>query len=65
MVNYEHYRRSIIGISLTDVLDEFIQAQALTAPLAMRALLQFDKAMSEALATKIRVRSTIKVGHFI
>lgn len=62
MVNYELYRRSILGITLTDVLDDFIQRQLLTAPLAMRVLLQFDKAMSVALSNNIRARSTLKVS---
>ena len=63
MVNYELYRRSSLGITLTDVLDEFIQKQLLSAQLAMRVLSQFDRIMSEALSDNVRVRSSLKVNH--
>jgi transcription initiation factor TFIIA small subunit len=62
MVQYELYRRSSLGITLTDVLDEFIQKQLLSAQLAMRVLTQFDRIMSEALSERVRARSSLK-GH--
>lgn len=62
MVHYELYRRSSLGITLTDVLDEFIQKQLLSAQLAMRVLSQFDRVMSEALSEHVRVRSSLKVS---
>lgn len=61
MVTYELYRRSILGITLTDTLDELIQKQELSAPLAMRALNQFDKVISDLLLNRTRVRSSVKV----
>jgi transcription initiation factor TFIIA small subunit len=62
MTNYEIYRRSTIGLALTDALDELIQNQQLSPPLAMKVLYQFDRTMTEVLNNKMRVRGSIKVG---
>lgn len=60
-MNYELYRRSTLGLALTDALDQMIQEQQLTPQLGMRVLYQFDRSMSEVLNNRIRVRGTIKV----
>ena len=61
-MNYELYRHSTLGATLTDSLDELIQSQQLTPQLAMKVLQQFDKSISEALSQKIRNRTQFK-GH--
>jgi transcription initiation factor TFIIA small subunit len=40
---FEMYRRSAIGMSLTETLDEMVFSGALTPELAIRVLLQFDE----------------------
>lgn len=60
-MNYELYRRSTIGLSLTDALDELIQNQQLTPQLAMKVLYQFDRTMADTLTNRMRTRGTIKV----
>ncbi|CAG8795359.1 19013_t:CDS:2 [Gigaspora margarita] len=61
---YELYRRSSIGMALTDSLDELIQTSHIDPQLAMKVLLQFDKSITEALETKVRTKATFK-GTFI
>ena len=51
----------MVGIALTDALDEFIQKQQISPQLAMKVLVQFDKVISDALMERIRVRGTLKV----
>ncbi|KAK4983964.1 Transcription initiation factor IIA subunit 2 [Elasticomyces elasticus] len=59
---YELYRRSSIGSSLTDTLDELISQGHIEPQLAMKILGNFDKAISEVLAEKLRARMSFK-GH--
>ena len=40
---YELYRRSTLGMTLTDALDEMVTTGELTPTLAMKVLAQFDK----------------------
>jgi len=42
-VHYELYRRSTLGMTLTDALDEMVTNGELTPSLAMKVLAQFDK----------------------
>jgi len=60
---YELYRRSSIGMALTDSLDELIQESDIDPQLAMKVLLQFDKSITEALETKVRTKATFKQGN--
>jgi transcription initiation factor TFIIA small subunit len=60
-ITYELYRRSTLGCTLTDTLDELIQDQKMNPQLAMRVLTQFDKSMTEALAD-VRTKCQFK-GH--
>ena len=42
-VHYELYRRSTLGMTLTDALDEMVTKGELTPSIAMKVLAQFDK----------------------
>lgn len=43
MANYELYRKSSIGMSLTDALDELVTNGTISPLLAVKVLMQFDK----------------------
>jgi transcription initiation factor TFIIA small subunit len=64
-MNYELYRRSTLGQTLTDALDEFIQSEQMTPQLAMRVLAQFDRSMTEALALRVRSRAIFKARYLL
>ncbi|KAI8848553.1 transcription initiation factor IIA, gamma subunit-domain-containing protein [Chytridium lagenaria] len=56
------YRRSTIGIALTDALDEMIQEGRIDPQTAMRIVAQFDTSIAKALNEKVKTKATIK-GH--
>ncbi|KAJ3209584.1 Transcription initiation factor IIA small chain (TFIIA 13.5 kDa subunit) [Dinochytrium kinnereticum] len=62
MEQLQLYRRSTIGIALTDALDEMIQEGHIDPQTAMRILSQFDMSISKALNEKVKTKATIK-GH--
>ncbi|KAJ3282144.1 Transcription initiation factor IIA small chain (TFIIA 13.5 kDa subunit) [Borealophlyctis nickersoniae] len=62
MAQYELYRRSSIGVALTDTLDELIQEGHVDPQIAMKTLGQFDQVIAEALHQKVKAKATIK-GH--
>lgn len=62
MSQYELYRRSSLGISLTDTLDDLIQEGTLDPQTAMKVLAQFDHSIADALKNSVRSRVTLK-GH--
>ncbi|KAI9206869.1 transcription initiation factor IIA, gamma subunit-domain-containing protein [Polychytrium aggregatum] len=62
MAQYELYRRSTLGIALTDTLDELICNDHLDPQEAMKILTQFDISIAEALHQRVRVKAQIK-GH--
>ncbi|XP_059461656.1 transcription initiation factor IIA subunit 2 [Corylus avellana] len=62
MATFELYRRSTIGMCLTDTLDEMVQNGTLRPELAFQVLVQFDKSMTEALENQVKSKVTIK-GH--
>ncbi|CAM0955088.1 unnamed protein product [Alopecurus aequalis] len=62
MVALEIYRRSLIGMGLTETLDEMVSSGRLDPDLAIRVLLQFDESMSAALQHKVTSRAVFK-GH--
>lgn len=64
-MNYELYRRSSLGLALTDALDELVQNQQLTPNLGLKVMSQFDKVMTEALNNKVKVRANLKVNEFV
>ncbi|XP_052188843.1 transcription initiation factor IIA subunit 2 [Diospyros lotus] len=62
MATFELYRRSTIGMCLTETLDEMVSTGVLSPELAIQVLVQFDKSMTEALETQVKSKVTIK-GH--
>eukprot|EP00842_Homolaphlyctis_polyrhiza_P001989 jgi/Hompol1/2791/HPOL_000383-RA len=56
--NYELYRRSSLGIALTDTLDELIQDGHIEPQTALR----FDTSFAEALSKQVRSKASMK-GH--
>ncbi|XP_054799538.1 transcription initiation factor IIA subunit 2 isoform X1 [Prosopis cineraria] len=62
MATFELYRRSTIGMCLTETLDEMVQNGTLSPELAIQVLVQFDKSMHEALETQVKSKVSIK-GH--
>ncbi|KAI9667646.1 MAG: Transcription initiation factor IIA small chain (TFIIA 13.5 kDa subunit) [Bathelium mastoideum] len=59
---YELYRRSTLGVTLMDSLDELIMARRIEPQLAIKILSNFDKCMTEVLADKVKSRLNFK-GH--
>jgi len=59
MAYYELYRRSTLGMTLTDSLDEMVTNGKLTPTVAMKVLAQFDKCMNEALKN-VKTKTTFK-----
>ncbi|EKD20047.1 hypothetical protein LZ554_004701 [Drepanopeziza brunnea f. sp. 'monogermtubi'] len=59
---YELYRRSSIGMALTDTLDDLISDRRIEPQLAMKILANFDRSITEVLADKVKARLTFK-GH--
>ncbi|XP_041991365.1 transcription initiation factor IIA subunit 2 [Salvia hispanica] len=62
MATFELYRRSTIGMSLTETLDQMVSSGTLSPELAIQVLIQFDKSMTEALETEVKTKVSIK-GH--
>ncbi|KAL6046564.1 Transcription initiation factor IIA subunit 2 [Balamuthia mandrillaris] len=60
--HYALYRKTTLGMCLTDSLDELTSKESISPELAMKVLEQFDKSMNEALATKVKNKVTFK-GH--
>jgi len=59
---YELYRRSSIGMALTDALDDLISDGHIAPQLAMKILSNFDRAVTEVLGAHVKSRLTFK-GH--
>ena len=51
-----------VGSALTDTLDTLITERRIEPQLAMRILTNFDKAVADVLADKVKARLTFKVG---
>lgn len=62
MATFELYRRSTIGMCLTETLDEMVQSGTLAPEVAIQVLVQFDKSMTEALESQVKSKVNIK-GH--
>jgi hypothetical protein len=55
-----------IGLSLTDTLDDLINDGRIEPQLAMKILANFDRAITEVLADKVKARLNFKVhGHLV
>ncbi|CAH0021916.1 unnamed protein product [Clonostachys rhizophaga] len=61
---YELYRRSSIGLALTDTLDDLISDERINPQLAMKILSNFDQAITEALQKNVKCRLSFKVGRY-
>ncbi|KAL2937904.1 Transcription initiation factor IIA subunit 2 [Bienertia sinuspersici] len=61
MATFELYRRSTIGMCLTETLDGMVQNGTLSPELAIQVLVQFDKSMTEALEAQVKTKVTIKI----
>ncbi|KAH0834473.1 hypothetical protein FOPE_03810 [Fonsecaea pedrosoi] len=59
---YELYRGSSIGEALIDTIDDLINDGRIEPQLAMKILSNFDRAIAETLAEKVKSRLTFKVG---
>ncbi|KAL7627344.1 Transcription initiation factor IIA subunit 2 [Parahypoxylon ruwenzoriense] len=57
---YELYRRSSVGVALTDTLDDLITDHHIDPQLAMKILANFDRAIAEVLQDKVKARLTFK-----
>jgi len=67
MAYYELYRRSTLGMTLTDALDEMVTTGELTPTIAMKVLAQFDKFMNGALKslkTKLSFKGDLETYRF-
>jgi transcription initiation factor TFIIA small subunit len=51
-----------LGGALTDTLDNLITERRIEPQLAMKILANFDKAVAEVLADKVKARLSFKVG---
>ncbi|CAH8363776.1 unnamed protein product [Eruca vesicaria subsp. sativa] len=60
MATFDLYRRSMIGMCLTETLDEMVQSGTLSPELAIQVLVQFDKSMTEALESQVKTKVSIK-----
>merc|ERR1711942_448160 len=60
IMSYQLYRNTTLGNTLQESLDEMIQQQSMTPQLALKVLLQFDKAVNNALATRVKNRLVFK-----
>ena len=49
------------GHTLQESLDELMQLQMLSPALALRVLIQFDKSINNALATRVKTKLHFKV----
>ncbi|XP_043188576.1 uncharacterized protein LOC122363407 isoform X2 [Amphibalanus amphitrite] len=59
---HQLYRNTTIGHCLQESLDELMQYDQLPPALAMKVLLQFDKAISAALANRVKSRLSFKAS---
>jgi len=62
-MSYQLYRNTTLGHTLQESLDEFIQLGQISPQLALKVLLQFDKAINVSLGTRVKSRLQFKAGH--
>ena len=62
MAAYQLYRNTTLGHTLQESLDELIQYNQITPSLAAKILVQFDRSMNAALASRVKSRLTFKAG---
>ncbi|XP_033726253.1 transcription initiation factor IIA subunit 2-like [Ylistrum balloti] len=59
-MSYQLYRNTTLGHTLQESLDELIQYGQISPQLALKVLIQFDKAINTALANRVKNRITVK-----
>jgi len=59
-MSYQIYRNTQVGHTLQESLDHLIERQQLSPALALTVLLQFDKAINTALATRVKTKVHFK-----
>lgn len=59
-MSYQLYRNTTLGHTLQESLDELMQLQMLSPALALRVLIQFDKAINNGLATRVKSKLHFK-----
>ncbi|XP_062573886.1 transcription initiation factor IIA subunit 2-like [Saccostrea cucullata] len=59
-MSYQLYRNTTLGHTLQESLDELISCGQITPQLALKVLLQFDKAINTALANRVKNRIQLK-----
>jgi len=57
---YQLYRNTTLGNTLQETLDEFIIMGQISAELAHKVMLQFDRIINHSLATRVKTRMTFK-----
>ncbi|XP_038078036.1 transcription initiation factor IIA subunit 2-like [Patiria miniata] len=61
-MSYQFYRKTSLGHSLQESVEELIQSQQISPQLALNVLLKFDRAINEALSNRLRNKFSFK-GH--
>merc|ERR1711990_1427935 len=61
-MSYQVYRNTTLGTTLQDSLDELMQQQQISQSLKNKVLEEYDRAINNALATRVRNRINFK-GH--
>eukprot|EP01102_Stenamoeba_stenopodia_P003682 TRINITY_DN1383_c0_g1_i3.p1 TRINITY_DN1383_c0_g1~~TRINITY_DN1383_c0_g1_i3.p1 ORF type:complete len:115 (-),score=12.91 TRINITY_DN1383_c0_g1_i3:166-510(-) len=59
---YELYRKSTLGVCLTEVLDDLIRNSYISQDQALKILLQFDASINDALERRVKGKVNFK-GH--
>ncbi|KAF2143738.1 uncharacterized protein K452DRAFT_325671 [Aplosporella prunicola CBS 121167] len=59
---YEIYRKTSIGLTLMDTLDELISTRRMEPQLAIKIMQNFDKALADVISDKVKARMSFK-GH--
>ncbi|KAB2579424.1 putative transcription initiation factor iia gamma chain [Diplodia seriata] len=59
---YEIYRKTSIGLTLMDTLDELISTRRMEPQLAIKIMQNFDKALADVISEKVKARMSFK-GH--
>jgi len=59
-MSYQLYRNTTLGHTLQESLDELMQLHMLSPALALRVLIQFDKSINNALATRVKTKLHFK-----
>ncbi|KAK6166830.1 hypothetical protein SNE40_023444 [Patella caerulea] len=59
-MSYQLYRNTTLGHTLQESLDELIRLGQISPNLALQVLLQFDKAVNNALANRVKSKISFK-----